>query len=1777
MDFEKKFLASMRHQSRAAISSDQGDAIQQLRAKLEDVETRDRNLDQLKAVASNKKLSVEEKERMLLELGLSKHAAEMGARRGWAAISYSRQNLRQEKKRIEDRIATLEKESARSEVEVEVDLPDGNALRVLDSPEKNRIQLFFTDRISSELAATLKGRGFRWAPSEKAWQRQRTDNARWAVKALFGVDLMNPQAPPVPTAPPEPTAEQIQDALRAVRAATAGREVEHAQLHSVADPAASHEATDAAIEVLQERGDLERVEREGMLFYRGRLEAPSPPLPAPPPPPPVFRPAEGFRPAQASGQVGALFEDVEPAPLVPALEALQIPVQWQGDFLEAYGIAPELFFAIRGVAPARIGSEAAAYFDRAENDDDELDSQIREAASQGLVLLQVGQPASTVENEGEDSDDWEVFSSKYALENNSDIRDISSNPAWIVAWADLGEAQGGFYLGAIRALRAFGREEVKNATARNIFFASWELAPSQVGAEPGIPFPSATGKLSGKAQRALAGFGLEAYEIPMEDARRKAILNLLRLREEMRQEKVLDSFTSELFQKELDEAIKTTGKRLEDFTAPPPDEDEERPPLREEAPRELLASTIRPFSIDPSSLVLAFPRDRLEVVTPTFRGNKLEALVLWKTPHRVTVQEVTYQRDSRGRTVRQESPKELPGELVLCQYVGRGPWLFWVPANSREEWICLAAGPSLPVMLAIAMHIPRIARTKDALLQISDSPTMDRPESIKTEAQARFVELLESARQSVVHVMPRSPVAPSAVVFASLTGKKLIQSDGSLRDLEGWTLLCPPSISGKEGAEKPLVRLYSAGGQSLAFQPGSRVGFPMGYPETLIYRLGLSLARATQEELRPLFQWLAEGYGMALCSLLTQAGDDFGTGKGEAGKALDRWTDFQDQIRMVLVPVMSREEDAKILKERADKQNKAMMGRLVAVHPNFDDKDLHNNPMKHLKRYGGATGVSRVFFSGDTFTGKITITSEDGTVRILDMGDKLTGEVKSLPMAAIIRVLAAQPKEILWGLTQTNRVERNDFGPDFRADVSSIAVGFLNELRDQVVGPSNLFWSNRRVPELVEGLRAKNNKAGYYDGSLIHLPTGLSFMTVPNQKIAQIMLSELPPISWEEADYFEGYQKSKLHERRGELQAMLKRLVQIDEDSKKVERILKPSGSLIRPSLDVESLEDWSKRLLSTDERIRRNAERGLDALISEARNPPARKRGERRPTVAKKIQELPVGEWIGVAVAVLPQGNLADAILEESAVALINTRNALGLLPDPGRPSAPTPAPAPSWKLGLSEEEYVRLAFEAGKAERLSGRAPRGWRTIQEEQGIPTGPHYRAAEEAYMRGIMSRTSNPDAGPLQARCKATREEIRALESDQRALVARLLEIKRQEIVEARVSACDAPKKAIRDRYDAQIDALLREASALEAQARGFTAREKDRQRQKLPELTRASSDALIGATLGGFAPELLPHWEQLRGTIDGPTALARLEVFLKFVEDNPQEIREAPMPAPAPAPAPRAPRAPRAPKGKASRPPLTPARILEVARTVTPISTDLVNVAPVMRVLLAEGYPLGEVQAAVLLADREKLLELTADAGVGKFSREDLAILPPGPRGMFLAHAHLLTPAQPPRLPPLTSTRILEVAAPLSQGGLVNVAPVMRSLLAEGYPLGEVQAAVLLADREQRWQLRADAGVGRFFREDLAILPPGPRGTYLVTAQIRTPNPSGGAWRVWREDGQVKASGPFSLAFQRGALELGGRWNRTGGFWFFDPGLEAQVRALSGRTENPGCGCPHAT
>ena len=60
-----------------------------------------------------------------------------------------------------------------------------NGVKVIENPDIARIQLIFDGKPSEDIREALKYNGFRWAPSEGAWQRNLNANGKYAAEVVL--------------------------------------------------------------------------------------------------------------------------------------------------------------------------------------------------------------------------------------------------------------------------------------------------------------------------------------------------------------------------------------------------------------------------------------------------------------------------------------------------------------------------------------------------------------------------------------------------------------------------------------------------------------------------------------------------------------------------------------------------------------------------------------------------------------------------------------------------------------------------------------------------------------------------------------------------------------------------------------------------------------------------------------------------------------------------------------------------------------------------------------------------------------------------------------------------------------------------------------------------------------------------------------------------------------------------------------------------------------------------------------------------------------------------------------------------------------------------------------------------------------------------------------------------------------------------------------------------------------------------------------------------------
>lgn len=92
-------------------------------------------------------------------------------------LSNSSANIR----RIKQRIEALTKATGRETKSEEL----AGGIKLVENAEANRVQIIFSGKPSADVRAKLKTAGFRWSPSEGAWQRQLNSSAVYWARDLI--------------------------------------------------------------------------------------------------------------------------------------------------------------------------------------------------------------------------------------------------------------------------------------------------------------------------------------------------------------------------------------------------------------------------------------------------------------------------------------------------------------------------------------------------------------------------------------------------------------------------------------------------------------------------------------------------------------------------------------------------------------------------------------------------------------------------------------------------------------------------------------------------------------------------------------------------------------------------------------------------------------------------------------------------------------------------------------------------------------------------------------------------------------------------------------------------------------------------------------------------------------------------------------------------------------------------------------------------------------------------------------------------------------------------------------------------------------------------------------------------------------------------------------------------------------------------------------------------------------------------------------------------------
>ena len=164
------------------IRADDEDAIIKLEEKLSELEAMQERMKEVNAYYKKHKTlegcpELSEEARRKLETGMSSDWRTDPAPYPSFAITNNGANIRTTRKRLEK----LREEKSRETSETRY---DDLCLTVRENVEDMRIQLLFDDKPEPEVRDLLKHWAGKWAPSVGAWQRQLTNDARYAARQV---------------------------------------------------------------------------------------------------------------------------------------------------------------------------------------------------------------------------------------------------------------------------------------------------------------------------------------------------------------------------------------------------------------------------------------------------------------------------------------------------------------------------------------------------------------------------------------------------------------------------------------------------------------------------------------------------------------------------------------------------------------------------------------------------------------------------------------------------------------------------------------------------------------------------------------------------------------------------------------------------------------------------------------------------------------------------------------------------------------------------------------------------------------------------------------------------------------------------------------------------------------------------------------------------------------------------------------------------------------------------------------------------------------------------------------------------------------------------------------------------------------------------------------------------------------------------------------------------------------------------------------------------------
>lgn len=167
--------------SREIIKSDDEKAIEKLEEKLEDLKAMQEHMKMVNKAIRMK--DTEAGDDLLREMGYSEENIQELRKPDYCGItgypSFQLTNNNANIHRIKERLKRLKAVKGKGSSEQEYE-----TFKVVENTEAMRYQIIFDGKPDAEVRTLLKSNGFKWAPSQGAWQRQITANGKYALNSV---------------------------------------------------------------------------------------------------------------------------------------------------------------------------------------------------------------------------------------------------------------------------------------------------------------------------------------------------------------------------------------------------------------------------------------------------------------------------------------------------------------------------------------------------------------------------------------------------------------------------------------------------------------------------------------------------------------------------------------------------------------------------------------------------------------------------------------------------------------------------------------------------------------------------------------------------------------------------------------------------------------------------------------------------------------------------------------------------------------------------------------------------------------------------------------------------------------------------------------------------------------------------------------------------------------------------------------------------------------------------------------------------------------------------------------------------------------------------------------------------------------------------------------------------------------------------------------------------------------------------------------------------------